>query len=216
MRNPIRLSAIMELPALYIFTHDSIGVGEDGPTHQPVEQLAGLRAVPGLITLRPVRCQRSGRGLARHSEAQAPARLPHSEPPAAADAGSKPVRRRPPVSRAAPMCWQISAARTAQDHLDRARAARSRSASRRPSSSRRAASQRASSACPPGSCSSSRTRPTASRCCPDAIAARVAVEQAATIGWERYVGRHGADRGHAHIRRLGSAQRAAYEIRLYA
>ena len=53
MRNPIRLSAIMELPALYIFTHDSIGVGEDGPTHQPVEQLAGLRAVPGLITLRP-------------------------------------------------------------------------------------------------------------------------------------------------------------------
>jgi transketolase len=53
MRNPMRLSAIMELPVIYIFTHDSIGVGEDGPTHQPVEQLAGLRAVPGLITLRP-------------------------------------------------------------------------------------------------------------------------------------------------------------------
>jgi len=43
----------MELPVIYIFTHDSIGVGEDGPTHQPVEQLASLRAVPGLITLRP-------------------------------------------------------------------------------------------------------------------------------------------------------------------
>ena len=53
MRNPIRLSAIMQLPVLFVFTHDSIGVGEDGPTHQPVEQLAGLRAVPGLITLRP-------------------------------------------------------------------------------------------------------------------------------------------------------------------
>jgi transketolase len=53
MRNPIRLSAIMELPVIYVFTHDSIGVGEDGPAHQPVEQLAGLRAVPGLITLRP-------------------------------------------------------------------------------------------------------------------------------------------------------------------
>ena len=53
MRNPIRLSALMELPSLFIFTHDSIGLGEDGPTHQPVEQLAGLRAVPGLITLRP-------------------------------------------------------------------------------------------------------------------------------------------------------------------
>jgi transketolase len=49
----IRLSAIMELPVVYIFTHDSIGVGEDGPTHQPIEQLASLRAVPGLITLRP-------------------------------------------------------------------------------------------------------------------------------------------------------------------
>jgi transketolase len=43
----------MEIPVLHIFTHDSIGVGEDGPTHQPVEQLASLRAIPGLITLRP-------------------------------------------------------------------------------------------------------------------------------------------------------------------
>jgi transketolase len=53
MRAPIRLSAIMELPVVYIFTHDSIGVGEDGPTHQPIEQIAALRAVPGLVTLRP-------------------------------------------------------------------------------------------------------------------------------------------------------------------
>jgi transketolase len=53
MRAPIRLSAIMEIPTIYIFTHDSIGVGEDGPTHQPIEHLASLRAIPGLITLRP-------------------------------------------------------------------------------------------------------------------------------------------------------------------
>ncbi len=52
-RAAIRLSALMELPVIYIFTHDSIGVGEDGPTHQPVEHLASLRAIPGLITLRP-------------------------------------------------------------------------------------------------------------------------------------------------------------------
>jgi transketolase len=52
-RGAIRLSALMELPVIYIFTHDSIGVGEDGPTHQPVEQLASLRAIPGLIVLRP-------------------------------------------------------------------------------------------------------------------------------------------------------------------
>lgn len=52
-RPAIRLSALMELPVIYIFTHDSIGLGEDGPTHQPVEQLASLRAIPGLITIRP-------------------------------------------------------------------------------------------------------------------------------------------------------------------
>ncbi|HEY1257667.1 MAG TPA: transketolase, partial [Stellaceae bacterium] len=53
MKAPIRLSALMELPVVYVFTHDSIGVGEDGPTHQPVEQLVGLRGIPGLIVLRP-------------------------------------------------------------------------------------------------------------------------------------------------------------------
>ncbi|MDX1606595.1 MAG: transketolase, partial [Candidatus Competibacterales bacterium] len=52
-RPAIRLSALMEIPTIHVFTHDSIGVGEDGPTHQPVEQLASLRAIPGLIVLRP-------------------------------------------------------------------------------------------------------------------------------------------------------------------
>jgi transketolase len=52
-RPAIRLAAIMEIPVVYVFTHDSIGVGEDGPTHQPVEQLLSLRAIPGLVTLRP-------------------------------------------------------------------------------------------------------------------------------------------------------------------
>jgi transketolase len=53
MKPPVRLCALMELPVVYVFTHDSIGVGEDGPTHQPVEQLIALRSIPGLITLRP-------------------------------------------------------------------------------------------------------------------------------------------------------------------
>lgn len=52
-RGSLRLAAIMELPVIYIFTHDSIGVGEDGPTHQPVEHLPSLRAIPGLTVLRP-------------------------------------------------------------------------------------------------------------------------------------------------------------------
>jgi transketolase len=53
MRPPMRLASLMELGVIYIFTHDSIGVGEDGPTHQPVEQLAALRAIPGLAVIRP-------------------------------------------------------------------------------------------------------------------------------------------------------------------
>jgi len=52
-RGGIRLSALMELPIIHIFTHDSIGVGEDGPTHQPIEQLANLRSIPGLLAIRP-------------------------------------------------------------------------------------------------------------------------------------------------------------------
>jgi transketolase len=53
MRPPIRLAGLMELPVFHVFTHDSIGLGEDGPTHQPIEQLVGLRAIPNMIVLRP-------------------------------------------------------------------------------------------------------------------------------------------------------------------
>jgi transketolase len=53
MKPPIRLSSVMEVPVIYVFTHDSIGLGEDGPTHQSIEQMATLRAVPGLSTFRP-------------------------------------------------------------------------------------------------------------------------------------------------------------------
>ena len=52
-RPAFRLASIMEIPVVYVFTHDSIGVGEDGPTHQPIEQLASLRAIPGVLTIRP-------------------------------------------------------------------------------------------------------------------------------------------------------------------
>ena len=53
MRGAIRLAALMGVPSIFVFTHDSIGLGEDGPTHQPIEQLAGLRAMPGLAVIRP-------------------------------------------------------------------------------------------------------------------------------------------------------------------
>ena len=53
MRGAVRLSALMKLPSIWVYTHDSIGLGEDGPTHQPIEQLAGLRAMPRLNVVRP-------------------------------------------------------------------------------------------------------------------------------------------------------------------
>jgi len=53
MRPPVRLAALMKLPTIYVWTHDSIGLGEDGPTHQPIDQLAALRAIPGLDIVRP-------------------------------------------------------------------------------------------------------------------------------------------------------------------
>jgi transketolase len=53
MKPPMRLAALSELPCVFVFTHDSIGLGEDGPTHQPIEQLAGLRAIPNMVVFRP-------------------------------------------------------------------------------------------------------------------------------------------------------------------
>ena len=67
MRPAVRLAALMKLPVTYVWTHDSIGLGEDGPTHQPIEHLAALRAIPGLDVVRPGRRQRDRRGLAGRS-----------------------------------------------------------------------------------------------------------------------------------------------------
>ena len=53
VRPAIRLASLMKLPVIYVFTHDSVAVGEDGPTHQPVEHIASLRAIPGLTVIRP-------------------------------------------------------------------------------------------------------------------------------------------------------------------
>src|SRR5918995_1699993 len=82
MKPSIRLAAIMRLPVIYIGTHDSIGVGEDGPTHQPVEHLAMLRAIPNLVVLRPGDAGQGGRSAAgslcpARSARRGPAGDPH-------------------------------------------------------------------------------------------------------------------------------------------
>ncbi|MEU7718732.1 transketolase [Streptomyces tibetensis] len=76
MRNAVRMSALMQLPVTYVWTHDSIGLGEDGPTHQPVEHLAALRAIPGLNVVRPADANETSvvwaEILKRHGTAPAP------------------------------------------------------------------------------------------------------------------------------------------------
>ncbi len=94
MRPTIRLAAVMEIPVIFVFTHDSIGVGEDGPTHQPIEHLASLRAIPGLIVLRPGDANEVAEAWRRDDEAQASSGLPGADAPGGADAGPDQIRRR--------------------------------------------------------------------------------------------------------------------------
>ena len=67
MRGAVRLSALMRLPVIYVWTHDSIGLGEDGPTHQPIEHIAALRAIPGLDVVRPADANETAGLLGRRS-----------------------------------------------------------------------------------------------------------------------------------------------------
>ena len=69
MRPSVRLAALMELAVTYVWTHDSIGLGEDGPTHQPVEHLWSLRNIPGLDVVRPADANETVGGLADHHRA---------------------------------------------------------------------------------------------------------------------------------------------------
>ena len=91
-RGALRLSALMELPVVYVFTHDSIGVGEDGPTHQPIEQLPSLRAVPGLIVLRPADANEVAEAWKVIMKTAPRAGGPHSYPPSPADDRPEQVR----------------------------------------------------------------------------------------------------------------------------
>src|SRR5271155_2824607 len=72
MNPAIRLGALSHLKAIYVFTHDSIGLGEDGPTHQPVEHLAGLRAIPGLTVFRPADANESAEDWKKAVETSRP------------------------------------------------------------------------------------------------------------------------------------------------
>jgi transketolase len=188
-RPAIRLSALMELPAIFVFTHDAMGDGEDGPTHQPVEQLASFRAIPGLVMLRPadanevVEAYRYIMKLRHEPAALALSRQPLPTLDRGKYAAASGVARGAYVLADAPegnpeviligtgsevvLCVQ------AHEQL-LAEGIRSRVVSM-----------------PSWDIFEHQTREYRDSVFPPAVTARVAVEQASTLGWERYVGGFG-------------------------
>jgi transketolase len=188
-RPAIRLAALMELPSIFIFTHDAMGDGEDGPTHQPVEQLISLRAIPGLVTLRPgdanevVEAYRYVMQLRHQPTVLALSRQPLPTLDRSKYAPASGVARGAYVLADAPggkpeviliasgseVCLVVQA----HDELI-AEGIRSRVVSM-----------------PSWDIFEHQTREYQDSVLPPDVKARVAVEQASTLGWERYVGREG-------------------------
>jgi transketolase len=188
-RPAIRLSALMELPTIMVFTHDAMGDGEDGPTHQPVEQLASLRAIPGLITLRPgdanevVEAYRYVMQLRHQPAVLVLSRQPLPTLDRARYAPATGVARGAYILADAPggapeviliaSGSEVSLAVQAHDQL-LAQGIRSRVVSM-----------------PSWEIFDRQTPEYRDSVLPPSVTARVAVEQASTFGWERYVGSGG-------------------------
>jgi transketolase len=189
LRPALRLSALMELPTIFVFTHDAMGDGEDGPTHQPVEQLVSLRAVPGLVTLRPgdanevVEAYRYVMQLRHEPAVLALSRQPlptldrTKYAPAAGVARGAYVLADPPGGNLEVIIIatgsEVSLAIEAHEKLA-AEGIRSRVVSM-----------------PSWDIFDHQTQEYRDSVLPPRIKARVAVEQASTLGWERYVGQSG-------------------------
>ena len=185
-RPAIRLSALMELPTMFIFTHDAMGDGEDGPTHQPVEHLASLRAIPGLVTLRPadanevVEAYRYVMQLRHKPAVMALSRQPLPTLDRTKYASASGVARGAYVLADAPGAnpeviliasgSEVSLAVTAHETLV-AEGIRSRVVSM-----------------PSWDIFDGQSQEYRDQVLPPEVTARVAVEQASTFGWERYVG----------------------------
>ena len=206
-RPAIRLSALMELPTIFVFTHDAMGDGEDGPTHQPVEHLASLRAIPGLVTLRPgdanevVEAYRYIMQLRHQPAVLALSRQPLPTLDRSKYAPASGVARGAYVLADAPggnpeviliaSGSEVSLAVEAHEKL-LAEGIRSRVVSM-----------------PSWDIFEHQTQEYRDSVLPPDVTARVAIEQASTFGWERYVGSVRPRHRHEDLRGLGAAQGAA-------
>jgi transketolase len=190
MRPPIRLAAIMEVPVIFVFTHDSIGLGEDGPTHQPVEQLASLRAIPGLTVLRPADANEVGEawrvalGNARRPTALVLSRQPLPTLDRSRYASAEGVRRGAYVlaDAASGQAPQVVLMATGSEVAVCLEAYERLSAE---GIAARVVSM------PSWDIFELQDAAYKDEVLPPELDARVAVEQGATLGWDRYVGRTG-------------------------
>ena len=214
MKPPIRLAALMELPAIFIYTHDSIGLGEDGPTHQPVEQLLSLRSVPGLVTLRPadanevVEAWRVIGGLKKEPAALALSRqaLPTLDREVYASAKG--------VAKGAYVLADAKPGQTPEVILigtgsEVALCVQVYETLKADGVAARLVSM------PSWDLFEKQTKAYRDSVLPPAVTARVSVEAGTVIGWDRYVGPAGPHRRHGHPRRLGPDQGPDEEIRLH-
>ena len=215
-RPAIRLSAIMELPTIFVFTHDAMGDGEDGPTHQPVEQLISLRAIPGMVVLRPadanevVEAYRYVNMQLRHSLAALA--LSRQPPPAfdrcrkyASAAGVSRgayVRGRTLPNGPAEIIFISSGSEVAlivgAHETLAARGIRSRVVSM-----------------PSWDIFEHQPQAYRDEVLLPKVKARVAVEQGSVLGWDRY-GSRGPRHRHGNLRRLGAAQGIGSQVRVRA
>ena len=216
MRPAVRLAAIMKLPVTYVWTHDSIGLGEDGPTHQPVEHLAALRAIPGLDVVRPADANETAvawRTILEHTDRPAGLVPDPAERP---DLGPVGLRVRRGRRKCGGYVLADAVRRPAAGHADRhrlggaargrrARAARGRGHRRRASCRCRASS---------GSTQQDAGLP-ASGCSRPAVKARVSVEAARRAGLARDRRRRRRDRRARALRRQRRPHGALRAVRLH-
>jgi transketolase len=190
LRPSIRLAALMGLPVVYVFTHDSIGLGEDGPTHQPVEHLAALRAIPGLVVIRPADAAETvGAWRAALERTDGPTALVLSRQDLApvhgaadvpsATRGASVVADRGPYAGDVPDVLLIATGSEVRVALDASDALAGEGASVRVVSM------------PSWELFLAQPREYRDAVLPPAATARVVVEAAASIGWERFAGPHG-------------------------
>ena len=193
-RPAIRLSALMELPVIHIFTHDSIGLGEDGPTHQPVEQLASLRAIPGLNVIRPCDANEVAEAWrVAIDRTHGPVALVLTRQNVPVLDRSKYASGRGPAPRRLRARRRRRRRPGADPDRDRQRG-RARGRGAREAGRRRGRLAGRQPAVvlplrPPGPGVPRRA------CCRPAVTARISIEEASTLGWDRYVGPEGTKIG---------------------